>query len=389
MTLFIGETLPFIADAKTACERMQRLIQNKCIAPSTVHYKESPSSLPVYFRGRKYKHQPVSFESFRSGKPTLTAARKLEKTPQNNSSEVLLEKAWCYWNENIECPTLKNVSLVACNGQLIGVTGPVGSGKTSLLMGILGELPVSIGKVSCTGKIAYVSQTSWAFSGTLKENILFGGSFDESRYKQVINVCDLERDFASFPKRDLTEIGQRGVILSGGQRARVSLARAIYSDADVYLLDDPLSAVDAKVGKHLFDKCIREFLAGRVRILVTHQLQFLKQTDYIIMLDNGVVVYEGTYSEIKRAKPDSPRQLNNAEQLQNTNKYTFQHDIQEPKEETAKSICYLERLDLKDEEEDRMVGSVKWQLYWDYFRAALPISLLGGLALFFVIVQGR
>ena len=147
----------------------------------------------------------------------------------------------------------------ARSGQLVGITGSVGSGKTSLLMAILGELPISSGHSSCNGKIAYLSQVPWVFSGTFRDNILFGRDFDEQKYNTIIRVCDLIADLECFPKGDLTEIGQRGVILSGGQRARVSLARAIYSEADIYLMDDPLSAVDAKVGKHLFDKCIKGF----------------------------------------------------------------------------------------------------------------------------------
>ena len=168
-------------------------------------------------------------------------------------------------------------------------------------MGILGELPVS-GEISCTGKMAFVSQTPWVFSGTVRENIVFGMKFDEEKFNKIIKACDLVKDVASFQKRDLTEIGQRGVILSGGHRARVSLARAIYSDADIFLLDDPLSAVDAKVGKHLFDKCIKEFLAGRVRILVTHQLQYLRHTDNIVLLQNGSEVYQGTFSQMEQGR---------------------------------------------------------------------------------------
>ena len=124
---------------------------------------------------------------------------------------------------------------------------------------------------------------------------MFGKDFDKKKYDTIIQVCDLKTDLDCFPKGDLTEVGQRGVILSGGQRARVSLARGIYSDADIYLLDDPLSAVDAAVGKHLFNRCIKGFLANRIRILVSHQLQFLKQTDYVIVLGNGAIVQECKY----------------------------------------------------------------------------------------------
>ena len=266
--------------------------------------------------------------------------------------------------------------------------GPIGSGKTSLLMSILGELPISSGHISCTGKMAYVSQTPWVYSGTVRENIVFGMPFCEEKYNAIVEVCDLKKDLTSFPKNDLTEIGQRGIILSGGQRARVSLARAIYSDADIYLLDDPLSAVDAKVAKHLFNRCIKEFLAGRVRIMVTHHLQFLQQADKVLMLENGSVVYQGTFSQM-----DNDRQGNfpylTQERLDTDLSDTMKVP---PGYETVRAVTAIdkreERVDLKEEDEDRMVGTVKALVYWKYFRAALPAVLIVSLAAFFVVVQG-
>ena len=294
-----------------------------------------------------------------------------------------------------ERPALHSVSLTYSDGQLVGISGPVRSGKTSLLMSILKELPLSSGKISCIGKIAFVSQMPWVYAGTVRENIIFGNHFDVQRYNKVIEVCDLQKDIARFTKHDLTEIGQRGVILSGGQRARVSLARAIYSDADIYLLDDPLSAVDAKVGKHLFERCIKEFLDGRIRILVTHQLQFLKQTDSIVIMRNGSVVCQGAYSQVTEDTqgvfsllPEAKRDSNGANdegQEIATGEYF--------NSETVKSKSTAEtdhdRLDLKEEEEDRMVGTVKWRLYWKYFRAALPTVSIISLFVFFAIIQGR
>ena len=277
-------------------------------------------------------------------------------------------------------------------GKLVGITGPVGSGKTSLLMTILGELPITSGKISCIGKMAFVSQTPWVYSGTVRDNIIFGKEFHEQKYRKVIEVCDLEKDIASFTKRDLTEIGQSGVILSGGQRARVSLARAIYSDADIYLLDDPLSAVDAKVGKHLFDRCIKEFLDGRMRILVTHQVQFLKETDSVVILRNGSVVCHGTYNRIEQDRQAASSFLPQRKQdFDGKNKHEENYFIfsDEPSESLSSSRENHERVDLRDEEEDRMIGAIKWWLYWKYFRAALPTILIISLIIFFIIVQGR
>ena len=182
------------------------------------------------------------------------------------------------------------------------------------------------------------------------------------------------------------------MILSGGQRARVSLARAIYSNADIYLLDDPLSAVDAKVGKHLFDRCIKQFLDGRMRILVTHQVQFLKETDSIVILRNGSVVLHGTYGRVEQCSHAASFLLPQEKQHfdgENENKEDFSVFSAEPFESMKSSREHCDRVDLKDEEEDRMVGTVKWWLYWKYFRAALPTILVISLIIFFAIVQGR
>ncbi|XP_018360600.1 PREDICTED: probable multidrug resistance-associated protein lethal(2)03659, partial [Trachymyrmex cornetzi] len=142
------------------------------------------------------------------------------------------------------------------------------------------------------GKIAYASQEPWLFAGSVRQNILFGRNMEQVRYNHVIEVCQLKRDFSLLPYGDKTIIGERGISLSGGQRARINLARAVYADADIYLMDDPLSAVDAHVGKCMFEKCINKYLGNKTRI-VTHQLQYLHNVDRIIVLKNGTIQAEG------------------------------------------------------------------------------------------------
>ena len=389
VTIFIGDCLRYIADARTACERMQRLIEKKSALTCKMDHKHKLTPLQIYFKGRRYKPQFVRTESFSSGKPTLVSVRKREETTQHNRPQVVLVNVSCFWIYPSDCPALQNVYLKATCGQLVGITGPVGSGKTSLLMTILGELPVFSGQVTCIGKMAYVSQTPWVYSGTVRENIVFGMPFIEEKYNMIVEVCDLGKDITSFPKGDQTEIGQRGVILSGGQRARVSLARAVYSDADIYLLDDPLSAVDAKVGKHLFDRCVKEFLHGRVRLLVTHQLQYLQHADNIVTLQNGSVVYQGTYTQIRKERQRCSSILSQGKQETDINDIVTALSEEETVTTVDPFDKLRERMDLEEEEEDRMVGTVKWRLYWKYFRAALPVVLIVGLAAFFVVVQGN
>ncbi|XP_067135105.1 ATP-binding cassette sub-family C member 4-like [Centruroides vittatus] len=199
-------------------------------------------------------------------------------------------------------PTLNEISLNVQPGELLTVIGPVGSGKTSLLMSILGEIPISSGKVTVKGKIAYASQEAWVFNETIRENILFGEEYQEEKYKKVLHMTALEKDISLFPKGDLTIVGERGVIMSGGQKGRINLARALYVDADIFLLDDPLSAVDVPVGKHIFEKCIMEYLKEKICILVTHQVQFLNSASKVLVLCKGKCEYIGNYNEMETVK---------------------------------------------------------------------------------------
>ncbi|XP_042212324.1 ATP-binding cassette sub-family C member 4-like isoform X2 [Homarus americanus] len=208
------------------------------------------------------------------------------------------------WSDATEENTLSSVSCSVKSGELLAVIGPVGSGKGSLLHAILGELPAKGGSISIRGRVAYASQEPWVFSGTVRQNILFGQRYDEKRYNEVIKVCALEQDLEQFPQRDMTKVGERGVSLSGGQKARVNLARAVYYDADIYLLDDPLSAVDTHVGRHLFDNCIMKHLKHKARILVTHQLQYLKPASQILVLREGHTEAIGGYHQLANSGID-------------------------------------------------------------------------------------
>eukprot|EP00904_Undaria_pinnatifida_P007302 jgi/Undpi1/3701/HiC_scaffold_16.g07071.m1 len=183
-------------------------------------------------------------------------------------------------------------------GKLVAVVGQVGSGKSSLVSALLGEMTKVEGRVSVDGSVAYVAQTAWIINATLKDNVLMGRALDEERYQKVLEVCDMKQDLSQLPGGDMTEIGEKGINLSGGQKQRVSIARAAYADADVYIMDDPLSAVDAHVARHLFDMCFTGFLKGKSIILCANQLQFLPQTDLVLVLHEGRVVEQGKYGDL-------------------------------------------------------------------------------------------
>ncbi|CAJ1081110.1 canalicular multispecific organic anion transporter 2 isoform X2 [Xyrichtys novacula] len=197
-------------------------------------------------------------------------------------------------------PVLHNINVMVPQGSLLAVVGHVGCGKSSLISALLGEMEKLEGEVSIRGSVAYVPQQAWIQNATLRDNILFGRPFNEQKYCCVMNACALTPDLEVLPGGDMTEIGEKGINLSGGQRQRVSLARALYSDADVYLLDDPLSAVDAHVAKHIFDNLIgpEGVLKGKTRILVTHGISFLPQVDNIMVMVDGRVSEMGSYQEL-------------------------------------------------------------------------------------------
>ncbi|KAG7239593.1 hypothetical protein INR49_028745, partial [Caranx melampygus] len=197
-------------------------------------------------------------------------------------------------------PTLRNISFTLDKGKLLGVCGNVGSGKTSLICSLLGQMHLHQGSISVDGSIAYASQQPWIFYGTVQDNILMGEPLDRSRYSRVLSSCNLETDLQILPHGDQTMLGEQGVNLSGGQKQRISLARAIYSNRDIYLLDDPLCAVDAHIGKHIFEECIKKDLQGKSVILVTHQLQYLEFCDEVLVLKDGSVLETGNHLDLMK-----------------------------------------------------------------------------------------
>ncbi len=196
---------------------------------------------------------------------------------------------------------LNNVNICVKTGEFVSIVGQVGSGKSSLLAALLAEMPRAMGTVWLRGSVAYVPQTAFVLNDTVRGNILFGLPFDEARYAEVLRVCQLESDIAILPAGDMCEIGDKGINLSGGQRQRVALARAVYANADVYIFDDPLSAVDAHVGRAIFNECMLKLLNNTTRILVTHGLQYTRRTDRVLVMADGAIAEQGTFAELQSA----------------------------------------------------------------------------------------
>lgn len=222
--------------------------------------------------------------------------RPLAAINRMNEVGITIDGVNASWTSEIK--TLRNLKINILGGTLCMVVGPTGAGKSSLIQLLLGELPVENGRICVGGSTAYASQEPWLFLSTIRKNIIFDQQYDPELYSVVVKCCALEKDFKLLPYGDKTLVGERGVSLSGGQRARINLARAIYRNSDVYLLDDPLSSVDSHVGKEVFENCVLRFLKGKTRILVTHQMQYLKVAHMIVMLKDGCVEAQGTFEEL-------------------------------------------------------------------------------------------
>ncbi|XP_018359856.1 PREDICTED: multidrug resistance-associated protein 1 isoform X5 [Trachymyrmex cornetzi] len=228
----------------------------------------------------------------------------VQHDPSEPHALVIENGTFCWDSEEIERPILRNINLHVEQGQLVAIVGTVGSGKSSLLSALLGEMDKVSGKVNTKGSIAYVSQQAWIQNATLQDNVLFGKALNKSVYNSVIEACALTPDFKMLPAGDQTEIGEKGINLSGGQKQRVALARAVYNDSENYFLDDPLSAVDSHVGKHIFEKVLgpNGLLKNKTRVLVTHSITYLPEVDNIIVLKDGEITESGTYKQLLEKK---------------------------------------------------------------------------------------
>ncbi|XP_048873065.1 cystic fibrosis transmembrane conductance regulator isoform X1 [Brienomyrus brachyistius] len=223
---------------------------------------------------------------------------------QNKVNEHLNGDAGFFFTNLYVTPVLKNISLYLEKGKMLAVAGSTGSGKSSLLMMILGELVPTQGTMKHSGRISFSPQTPWIMPGTIRDNIVFGLAYDEYRYSSVIKACQLEEDFALLPDKDKTSLIEGGVTLSGGQRARICLARAVYKDADLYLLDSPFTHLDIVTEKEIFERCLCKLLASKTRVVVTSKLEHLKRADRILLLHNGSCYFYGTFSELQAQRPN-------------------------------------------------------------------------------------
>lgn len=227
-----------------------------------------------------------------------------EPALHNGDVSLRIGDASFTWNRNESQKCLESIQFEARKGELSCVVGRVGSGKSSLLQAILGDIWKINGEVVVHGSIAYVAQQPWIMNASVKENVVFGHRWDPQFYERTIDACALAEDFKTLPDGDRTEVGERGISLSGGQKARLTLARAVYARADVYLLDDCLSAVDQHVGRHLIDNVFgpRGLLAGKTRVLATNAISVLAEANFVTLIRDGKILEKGTFEQLMAMK---------------------------------------------------------------------------------------
>ncbi|XP_077998555.1 ATP-binding cassette sub-family C member 9-like [Glandiceps talaboti] len=300
------------------------------------------------------------------------------------------------WESDASQPTLKNINLQVPLGALYMVIGKVGSGKSSLLSAILGEMTTISGRVQFNRRqnnVSYVPQKAWIQNATLRDNILFGQSYDYKRYKTVLEASALQPDIDILPAGDMTEIGEKGINLSGGQKQRVSIARAIYSNSSIVLMDDPLSALDVHVGAHVMEHGIMGLLLreDRTVVLVTHQMQNLEYANLVVLMEDGLVSRQDNLHDLKTHNPELfaewTKLIESVSESETESETNVVQDIESDRESLHRQISKVKVENIVEEssdpdgtlvsKEERERGSVSWKVYLAYGKAVkLPLVVL-------------
>jgi ABC-type multidrug transport system fused ATPase/permease subunit len=293
-------------------------------------------------------------------------------------------------------PGLLNINLEIKRREFVIVTGSIGTGKSSLLNAIEGSMLQKSGSLKIYGSLTFCSYP-WVQNATIRDNILFGSSYDAKRYNDIVKSCALDVDFQILPEGDLTEVGERGITLSGGQKARINLARAVYADSDVILLDDVLSAVDARVGKHIMEECICGILSKKTRVLATHQLSLIDYADRVIVLDGSGSIDVGTQTELLARNQTFSNLMDYSKESQETeenkDEVIEEEEFKELYQEKSRISNIKSRLD-GDEDDDekqemgisesRGVNSISFSLYANYLKLGSNLKRRYAVPLFFL-----
>ncbi|CAH2352501.1 oligomycin resistance ATP-dependent permease Yor1p [[Candida] railenensis] len=375
-------------------------IQNADFSWDTSVVPDDPDEIKQNLKEEKAKLKKIE---------KLKKQGKYDAEMENNDKKELLG----IQNERSNFCGLNKIDLDITKGEFVVITGTVGSGKSSLLNAIAGNMKLDSGKITVNGAYLMCGEP-WVQNTTIKENILFGSELNEKLYKKVISACALQQDLNSFDAGDYTEVGERGITLSGGQKARINLARAVYAQPDIILLDDVLSAVDARVGKHIVSHCLLGQLKNTTRILATHQLSLIESADRVIFLNGDGTIDIGTFDELNNRNEG----FKNLMSFSSTKKYLEEDEANSPSpiqstpgdiEEDYKYDKTVETRSITEdgasdnaesnieeaqkditkgrlqEDEEKAVNRIKFQIYYNYLKVGVQKLGMKGFLLVFPV----
>ncbi|PPQ72540.1 hypothetical protein CVT26_004018 [Gymnopilus dilepis] len=384
--MFLPVSISTIVDAKNATLRLQDVFEADLLA--SPHETDDELEAAIEVKGASFTWDappPVEEEGTDKGKNKSDKKKhKKSDTKSRKKERPEVEKAPVSEEDMFK---ISDATLSIPRGQLVAIVGPVGSGKSSLLQGLIGEMRKTAGSVTFGGSVAYCPQTAWIQNATIRENICFGRPFDETRYWKAIRDSCLGPDLEMLPNGDLTEVGERGISLSGGQKQRVNICRAIYCDTDIQIFDDPLSALDAHVGKAVFQNVLLSNAGIKTRILVTHALHFLPQVDYIYVVDGGRIAEQGTYTDLMAHGNAFARfmtEFGTSENHESTGKLADGEVDEKAEEKMKNAIAGASLMQV----EERNTGAVTWDVYKTYGKSGNAEYLIPLLMVALLVMNG-
>ncbi|KAG6854376.1 hypothetical protein C0991_007367 [Blastosporella zonata] len=390
--MFLPVSFSAIADAANAASRLYGVFEAELLTDTLVVDPTLDVAVEVTDASFTWDSPPPEVEvGGKQKRPHGAAAKGLAKKEMAKKEQAAQEKAKS--NED-NVFRMKELNMRIPRGQLVAIVGAVGCGKTSLLQGIIGEMRRTGGSVRFGGTVGYCPQSAWIQNATIRENICFGRPFEEERYWKAINYSCLGPDLEMLPNGDLTEVGEKGISLSGGQKQRMNICRAIYCDTDIQIFDDPLSALDAHVGKAVFQNVLQNSLPGKTRVLVTHALHFLPQVDYIYTIADGRIAERGTYAELMQGHGEFAKFVT---------EFGAKEEEEEEKEAAAEKNADMVTVDKEEKKapakktapgaglmqaEERNTGAISGEVYKEYLRAGKGKIVLPLLFFSLVLIQG-
>ncbi|KAG5645528.1 hypothetical protein DXG03_005803 [Asterophora parasitica] len=395
--MFLPVSFSAIADAANASTRLYGVFEAELLSETIVVDPTLDVAIQVVSASFTWDSPPPDDSKDKAGVPEgkRKKANRKEAKKDKEAKDKTVEKQRV---DEEGVFRVKDLDMHVPRGKLVAIVGAVGSGKTSLLQGIIGEMRRTGGSVKFGGSVGYCPQSAWIQNTTIRENICFGRPFEEDRYWKAVHDSCLGPDLEMLPHADLTEVGEKGISLSGGQKQRLNICRAIYCDTDIQIFDDPLSALDAHVGKAVFQNVLQDSLSGKTRILVTHALHFLPQVDYIYTLVEGRINEHGTYAELMSANGEFAKFVTEfGASEEDEEKANEQEEDEEKAVASGEGKSADEKGDpLKKavvgaalmQAEERNTGSIAWDVYKAYSKAGKGKIVLPLLIFSLVLIQG-